>query len=111
MSTALKNKLGKLSVARQSKIRKRAHELITEEITLRDLRKQLDFTQDDLSDKLDINQEVISRLENRSDLLLSTLIAYIAAMGGELILTAKFPGRAPMHLSGFKKLAQKRMRR
>src|SRR3989338_9528569 len=111
MSTTLKNELEKLSAARRAKIEARAQELIAEKMTLRDMRKTLNLTQEDLSDKLDINQEVISRLENRSDLLLSTLFAYIAAMGGELTLIAKFPGKEPMHLTGFKKLPHKKIRR
>jgi hypothetical protein len=48
-----------------------------------------------------MNQEVVSRLKRRSDLLFSTLISYIKAMGGELSLTVKFPNRPPVKLSGF----------
>jgi hypothetical protein len=48
-----------------------------------------------------MNQEAVSRLERRSDLLLSTLHAYIKAMGGELNLTAKFPDRPAITLTGF----------
>lgn len=101
MGNTLKNKLAKLSATRQSKIKKRAHELISKEVALRDLRKALELTQTDVSDKLHINQEAISRLEKRSDLMLSTLKSYINAMGGELSLTAKFPNKPPIKLGGF----------
>lgn len=100
-TTSLKNKLKKLPAMRQKKINARAKELIAEEMTLRDLRKALDLTQAEISSKLHMKQEAISRLERRSDLLLSTLASYIEAMGGELKLTAKFPDRPSINLSGF----------
>lgn len=99
--TTLKNRLKKLPPTRQAKITKRAKELVAEELTLRDLRKALKLTQADVSSKLHMNQEAISRLERRSDLLLSTLVSYIKAMGGELNITAKFPNRPAIRLSGF----------
>lgn len=41
-----------------------------------------------------------SRLEQRSDLLISTLRSYVEAMGGRLTLVAEFPDRKPVVLSG-----------
>src|SRR3990167_11241293 len=93
MTTTLKNRLKTLPATRRKKITKRAKELIAQEMTLRDLRKALELTQANISSKLHMNQEAVSRSERRSDLLLSTLISYIKAMGGELNLTAKFPDR------------------
>ncbi len=40
-----------------------------------------------------------TKLEKRTDLLLSTLRSYINAMGGELELVVKFPDRLPVVLS------------
>lgn len=108
MTTTLKNKLSKLSATRRKKVNLRAKELIANEITLRDLRKALELTQADISSKLHMKQESISRLERRSDLLLSTLISYIEAMGGELNLVAKFPNRPPIILSGFKDIEHRK---
>ena len=42
----------------------------------------------------------MSRLEQRSDLLISTLRSYIEAMGGSLSIVAEFPGREPIILAG-----------
>ena len=106
MST-LKSKLKKLSANRRKKISTRAKALVAKEMTLRDLRKALELTQTDISEKLHMNQEAVSRLERRSDLLLSTLVAYIKAMGGELNLTAKFPHRPPVTLSGFEDIERR----
>ena len=101
MGTTLKKILKKLPPSRQKKIRKRANTLIAEEMTLRELRNALELTQSEMSTKLQMKQEAISRLERRSDVLLSTLYAYIKAMGGELSLTAKFPNKPPITICGF----------
>lgn len=45
------------------------------------------------------NQDGVSRLEKRSDLLLSTLRKSVEAMGGNLSLVAEFPDREPVVLS------------
>ena len=49
---------------------------------------------------LGIRQEGVSRLEKRSDLLLSTLRKAVRALGGDLQLVAAFPDRPPVVLSG-----------
>ena len=108
MTSILQKKLKKLSATRQKKIKKRAEELIAQEMTLRDLRKALELTQDNLSEKLHMKQEAISRLERRSDLLLSTLNSYIRAMGGELNIIAEFPNRPPVKVSGFEDIGIKK---
>ncbi len=104
MATTLKTNLNKLPAARRKKVYKRAKELIVKEMTLRDLRKALELTQADLSSKLHMNQEAISRLERRSDVLLSTLVSYVEAMGGELSITAEFPNRPPVKVKGFEEI-------
>lgn len=104
MANTLKNRLKSLPAARRAKIIKNAEKLIAQEMTLRDLRKALALTQVDVSEKLHMKQEAVSRLERRSDLLLSTLNSYIKAMGGKLTLTAKFPNRSPVNLTGFEEI-------
>jgi hypothetical protein len=104
----LKDKLNDLEPSRRQKVAQRSNELIQEEMTLREIRKAFDLTQVELSQKLHMNQEAVSRLERRSDLLLSTLSSYVSAMGGELTLSAKFPNRPPIQLSGFSRISQKK---
>jgi|SRR6185312_307403 len=105
MTITLQDKLKKLPLKRQKKISARVKQLIAEELSLRDLRKALELTQADLSDKLHMKQEAISRLERRSDLLLSTLNSYIHAMGGELNIIAEFPNRPPIRIINFGDIA------
>ncbi len=100
MGKKLDEKMAKLNKKRQAKIKARAAELIAEEMTMRDLRKALHLTQKSVAKKLGINQDNVSRLESRSDVLLSTLQAYVHSMGGELRLMAEFPDRPPVVLTG-----------
>jgi hypothetical protein len=53
-----------------------------------------------LAKSLHIGQEGVSKIEKRSDLLISTLQSYVKAMGGSLSIIAKFPDRGPVTLSG-----------
>jgi len=101
MATRLTDKLEAIGNERRKKVEARAAQLIAEEMALCDLRKAHHLTQERMADFLGIGQEGVSRIEKRSDLLLSTLRSYIEAMGGQLRLVAEFPDRPPMTLTGF----------
>lgn len=98
--TTLAERINRLPSARRKKVEKRAKELIAEEMSLQDLRKARKQTQVRVAKELGINQENVSRIEKRSDLLLSTLSGYVEAMGGTLRLVAEFPDRPPVALTG-----------
>ena len=100
MAVNVDDKIRKLSNTQRKKVEVRAAELIAEEMTLRELRKARKLTQVRLAGRLGITQDGVSRLEKRSDLLLSTLRETVEAMGGNLSLVAQFPDRAPVVLSG-----------
>ena len=99
MST-LTERMDQLPPARRKSVDERAKALIAEEMSLRDLRRARKQTQVRVAEKLHINQENVSRLEQRSDLLISTLSSYIEAMGGKLSLVVEFPDRPPVALTG-----------
>ena len=98
--TTLRKELESLPDSRRKRIEAAAAALIAEEMTLRDLRKARNQTQARVAKRLGINQENVSRLEQRSDLLISTLSGYVEAMGGKLNLVAEFPDRPPITLTG-----------
>jgi DNA-binding XRE family transcriptional regulator len=100
MPIMLKDKMKELSPAQRKKVEARAAELIAEEMTLRELRHARKLTQVKMAKTLGVTQDSVSRLEKRSDLLLSTLRKTVEAMGGNLSLVAEFPDRAPVVLSG-----------
>ena len=99
MST-LNQRLDGLAPERRQRVEDRARVLIAEEMSLRDLRRAREQTQASVAARLGINQENVSRLEQRSDLLLSTLRSYVGAMGGTLNIVAEFPDRRPIALTG-----------
>ena len=69
-------------------------------MSLRELRHAVNKTQKTVARTLNMGQEGISRLEKRSDLLLSTLRNYVEAVGGRLTLVAEFPDKAPVTIEG-----------
>src|SRR5262245_6901122 len=79
-----------LSPERRAKIEGRARQLIGEEMALQQLRKARKLTQKQMARALKIGQDSVSRLESRSDLLISTLQSYVEAMGGELKIIVEF---------------------
>jgi DNA-binding XRE family transcriptional regulator len=99
MSVNIRNKIGKLNRIHRRKVETRAAELIAEEMSLRDLRKARKLTQARVAKVLGVTQDSVSRLEKRSDLLLSTLRKTVKAMGGDVRIVAEFRDRAPVVLS------------
>ncbi len=91
MARSLDHVLAGLPATRRAKVEHRANELAT----LKDLREAVERTQKDLAVQLGVGQDTVSRIEQRSDILLSTLRRYVEAMGGELKLVARFPDREP----------------
>jgi DNA-binding XRE family transcriptional regulator len=100
MPTNVEDKIGRLGRAQRKKVEARAAALIAEEMTLRELRLARKLTQVRMARKLGVTQDSVSRLEKRTDLLLSTLRRAVEAMGGSLSLVAEFPDREPIVLSG-----------
>ena len=96
----LHDKLNELGERRRKKVEARAAELVAEEMSLQDLRRAHRLTQARVGKALQIGQDGVSRLEQRSDLLISTLRNYVEAMGGDLQLIASFPDRPAVAVTG-----------
>jgi len=62
-----------------------------EDIHLNQLRQARKLSQEQVSSKLKIKQASVSKLERQADMYVSTLRHYIKAIGGDLVITAKFP--------------------
>lgn len=92
MAKKLDDLVAELPQARRERVQARAMELAT----LKDLRQAAQQTQEQLALTLGVRQDAISRLEKRSDMLLSTLRQYVESMGGQLKLVAQFPNRPPV---------------
>ena len=99
MAKKLDEVMAALPKARRDRVQARAMELAT----LKDLRQAAQQTQAQMAATLGVRQDTISRLEKRSDMLLSTMRHYVESMGGKLELIAKFPDRPPVvidHIGG-----------
>lgn len=101
MSITLDELRGSLSPESRARVQSRTRELLREEMTLQALRKQLEITQEDVAGRMSIRQANVSKVEKRSDMLISTLRSYLEAMGGTLELVVHMPGRPPVTLEGF----------
>jgi DNA-binding XRE family transcriptional regulator len=105
MGRKLNDKLVELPRARRERIQRRVHELVAEEMSLRELRLAMGRTQMKLAADLGVGQDTVSRYEKRTDMLLSTLQYYVAKMGGRLALVAEFPNRKPVRIKGLGEIA------
>jgi len=92
-----------MPAGRRQKIAQRVHETIAA-MPLDELRKARQMTQVKLAQSLGVNQGEISKIENRTDLYLSTLSEYVEALGGRLEIRAVFPDRE-IRITQFEELA------
>ena len=90
MAKSFKNLRAKMSPASKALSDKLAKDL-RQEIRLTELRNALDITQEELGELLNKKQAAISRFERRSDMHISTLRAFVKALGGKLEIIARFP--------------------
>jgi transcriptional regulator with XRE-family HTH domain len=104
----IRTKIAKLDRIHRMKVQSRAAELIADEMSLRDLRKARKLTQARIAKVLGVTQDSVSRLEKRSDLLLSTLRKAVKAMGGDVRIVAEFRDRPPVVLSDLSEEARPR---
>jgi len=101
MPKTLQEKMAELEPKRRAKIEKLSAELIAREMTIRELRKQLQLSQEKLAAAMKITQDSLSRLEKRADFKVSTVRSCVEAMGGELHMICKFPKQPLIELTGF----------
>lgn len=76
--------------ARRRRISDMKRELLTE-MPLHELRRARALTQQELAEMLKVNQPAVSKLEQRTDVYISSLRSYIEAVGGKLKIVAEFP--------------------
>lgn len=73
-------------------------EISSRQATLRRLREARALTQSTVAELLEMDQSEISRLERRSDMLLSTLKRFVEATGGEMHIVVSYPDGGPVEL-------------
>lgn len=81
-----------------------------DEMRLHELRRALRLSQQTLARRLKTDQAQISRLEQRTDLFVSTLRRYVEALGGQLEIVATFPDGASVRIENFSDLRPEKSR-
>ncbi len=94
----------KMSAEAKSEVAHRANVLFAE-MPLDELRRARGLSQKMLAKTLHIQQPAIAKMEQRTDMYISTLRSHIEAMGGELEITARFPDGS-VKISNFSQLRE-----
>lgn len=81
----------------------KTNKMLKEMVALKELRHAMHLSQKKLAATLSVDQANISQIENRTDMFISTLRSYIAGMGGELDIIARFPD-GEFHINLFKEI-------
>ena len=66
-------------------------EAMIQQMALTELREARKLTQVSLAKILGVGQGAVSKIEKRTDMYLSSLESYVAAMGGQFRMIASFP--------------------
>jgi transcriptional regulator with XRE-family HTH domain len=84
------NLKAKMSPEAQARVDARVQETLAS-MPLAEIRKAIGLTQAQLAETLEMGQGSISKIENATDMYLSTLRRFVAALGGNLVIKASFP--------------------
>jgi predicted transcriptional regulator len=106
MAKPFKNLVGRMSPEAQKRVRERTKAMLLE-MNLQELRQHCtELTQDDVAELLDVTQAYVSKFERRGDMLLSTLYAYVKALGGKIEIRATVPGAQEVRVTQFEHLGE-----
>jgi transcriptional regulator with XRE-family HTH domain len=104
MAKPFKTLREKMSPERQERNKAQAARMLLE-MDLQELRQRYtELTQEDVAALLKVTQAYVSKFERGGDALLSSLYAYIKALGGELELRARFPDHEEVRITRFEEL-------
>ena len=94
MAKPFKKLIDKMSPEAQADVRARVQASLLE-MNLQELRQQCTaLTQEDVADLLKVTQAYVSKVERKTgDMMLSTLRAYVKALGGDIEIVVKIPGK------------------
>ncbi len=106
MAKPFKTLIAKMPPEAQERAKGRTKAMLLE-LNLQELRQHCaDLTQEEVAGLLDVTQALVSKFEHREDVLLSSLYAYIQALGGELELRVHLPGQDDVRITQFDQLGR-----
>lgn len=100
MGRTLGEMIDSLPRRRRERIDARYRELKKEAESLSELRKAVGKAQAEIAATLKIKQPSVSKIEQQTDMYLSTLRSYVEAIGGKLDLVVRLPARRTVRLHG-----------
>jgi predicted XRE-type DNA-binding protein len=101
MGKQFKDLVAKMAPAAQERIAARSNAALLE-MNLRELRNKLtDLKQDDIANLLNVTQALVSKFERRKDARISSLYAYVKALGGELEIRVRMPGKKEIRVTQY----------
>lgn len=92
--------MASLPADERAAIEARTEELMAEIDGLRALRQLAERSQQQIARKLGIKQPSVHKIEQQTDLYLSTLRRFVEAAGGTLELRVNLPGQPTIRLTG-----------
>jgi DNA-binding XRE family transcriptional regulator len=104
MARTLAEVKASLDPDRRARIEAASAVAIAEIENLRELRRLVAMSQEQMAESLGVSQPSIHQVEKRTDLYLSTLRRFVQAAGGELELIVRLPNREPLRLKGIGEL-------
>lgn len=90
MAKSFKELKNRMSPERQEDVDNQAQAILIG-MALQELRQTRHLTQQELAAILNVNQAALSKMENQSDMRVSTLRKLLFAMGGKMKIVAEFP--------------------
>jgi|SRR5580658_1255424 transcriptional regulator with XRE-family HTH domain len=108
MAKPFKTLRDKMSPESRARAETRASRMLLE-MDLQELRQHCtDLRQEDVAELLKVTQAYVSKFERGEDALLSSLYAHIKALGGDLEIRARFPGREEVRITQYEELGRLR---
>ncbi len=104
MARTLAEVKASLDPERRARIEAASAAAIGELEDLRELRRLVALSQEQMAESLGLSQASLLQVEKRADLYLSTLRRFVQAAGGELELVVRLPNREPLRLKGIGEL-------
>lgn len=99
MPVPLKDILAALPPKRRQTIERGAAQIVVANRSLRELRKDLRITQAELAEALNTSQANVAKIEGKADLMASTIVRIVEALGGTMRIVVDIPGRPTTTLS------------